>query len=191
MDLVHGKLADVEEHTQQLAEQEKQKKIELLARRALGRIRNNLTLKAFTAWHTNTVERVRRQNLARRAIGRIRNVCMVAAFARWAGAVRSARKKRHDTQLEEQALQLQQVLSRLDPDGDGVVTEDEFTQWAKEQALRVQHWEQRLEDVLSELSEQVEKSVDQDVLSERLARVETQLKQQISGAADELAEEIG
>ena len=115
-------IGEMRELTQKLAEQEKQKKIELLARRALGRIRNNLTLKAFTAWHTNTVERVRRQNLARRAIGRIRNVCMVAAFARWAGAVRSARKKRHDTQLEEQALQLQQVLSHLDLDG---------TEWAQ------------------------------------------------------------
>ena len=44
--------------------------------------------------------------------------------------------------------------------GDGVVTEDEFSSWAQEQAVRVQLWEQRLEDVLSELSEQVEKSVE-------------------------------
>ena len=51
--------------------------------------------------------------------------------------------------------------------GDGVVTEDEFSSWAQEQAVRVQLWEQRLEDVLSELSEQVEKSVDQEALSSR------------------------
>ena len=62
--------------------------------------------------------------------------------------------------------------------GDGVVTEDEFTTWAKEQAVRVQVWERRLEDVMSqwdvrledvmsELSEQVERTVDHDVLSQR------------------------
>ena len=48
-----------------------------------------------------------------------------------------------------------------------MVTEDEFSSWAQEQAVRVQLWEQRLEDVLSELSEQVEKSVDQEALSSR------------------------
>lgn len=53
--------------------------------------------------------------------------------------------------------------------GDGVVTADEFTVWAKEQAVRVQHLERRVEGALSELSEQVEKSVDQDALSERWA----------------------
>ena len=51
--------------------------------------------------------------------------------------------------------------------GDGVVTEDEFTSWAKEQAVRVQVWERRLEDVMSDLSEQVERSVDQDAFSDR------------------------
>jgi EAL domain-containing protein (putative c-di-GMP-specific phosphodiesterase class I) len=51
--------------------------------------------------------------------------------------------------------------------GDGVVTEDEFTAWAKEQALRVELWERQLEDVLSKLSAQVEQSVDQETLSDR------------------------
>ena len=40
--------------------------------------------------------------------------------------------------------------------------------WAKEQAVRVQVWERRFEDVMSELSEQVERTVDHDVLSDRL-----------------------
>ena len=51
--------------------------------------------------------------------------------------------------------------------GDGVVTEDKFTAWAKEQALRVELWERQLEDVLSKLSAQVEQSVDQETLSDR------------------------
>ena len=60
------------------------------------------------------------------------------------------------------------MLSMVACAGDGVVTEDEFTAWAKEQALRVQVWERRLEDVMSDLDEQVEKAVDQDALSARL-----------------------
>ena len=60
------------------------------------------------------------------------------------------------------------MLPMVECAGDGVVTEDEFTAWAKEQALRVQVWERRLEDVMSELDEQVEKAVDQDALSARL-----------------------
>eukprot|EP01046_Picozoa_sp_COSAG06_P019866 COSAG06_NODE_1432_length_9478_cov_5.092014_4_plen_49_part_00 len=48
-----------------------------------------------------------------------------------------------------------------------MVTEDEFTAWAKEQALRVELWERQLEDVLSKLSAQVEQSVDQETLSDR------------------------
>lgn len=116
-DELSEEIGEMRELTQKLAEQERRRKVELLQRRAVGRIRNSLTVKAFAAWHTNTSDHVRRTRLAKRAIGRVCNLCMGHAYNRWAGAVRTARNKRQKMLLEEQALQMQQVLSRLDPNG--------------------------------------------------------------------------
>ena len=59
-----------------------------------------------------------------------------ACSAQWAGAVRAAVKQRQQELWDQQQASLQQVLSRLDPDGDGVVDQDEFTTWAQQQAVR-------------------------------------------------------
>ena len=117
VDGLADEIVEIREFTEELAEQEKRKRAEHLFRRAVGRIRHTLSAKVFTAWRAKTSESVRQRNLAKRAIGRFRNRWMGQAYNRWAGVVRIAQRKRQDMQLEEQAMQLQQVLSRLDPNG--------------------------------------------------------------------------
>lgn len=120
-DELADEIGEMREITQKLAEQERQKKVERLKRRVVGRFRNNVSSKAFHAWQKHTAERLRGKILVKRAIGRFRNLCMGHAFNRWAGAVRSARKRRQDALLEEQAEQIQQMMSRLDPNGAGLL----------------------------------------------------------------------
>ena len=50
--------------------------------------------------------------------------------------VREAQKQRQQEAFQEQQASLHAVLARLDPDGDGVVDQNEFTEWAQIQALR-------------------------------------------------------
>ena len=112
-----NEIVQIRGFTEELAEQEKRKRAETMFRRAIGRIRHTLSSKVFAAWRAMAVERVRQRKLAKRVIGRCRHRWMGQAFDRWSGAVRIAQKKRHGVQLEEQAEQLQEVLSRLDPNG--------------------------------------------------------------------------
>ena len=114
---ISDEIGEIRSFTEDLAEQQRRKRAETLFRRAVGRIRHTVSSKVFTAWHTMAIERVRQRNLAKRAVGRFRNIWMGQAFDRWSGAVRIAQKKRHGMQLEEQAEQLHEVLSRLDPNG--------------------------------------------------------------------------
>ena len=114
---ISDEIGEIRSFTEDLAEQQRRKRAENLFRRAVGRIRHTVSSKVFTAWHTMAIERVRQRNLAKRAVGRFRNIWMGQAFDRWSGAVRIAQKKRHGMQLEEQAEQLHEVLSRLDPNG--------------------------------------------------------------------------
>ena len=114
---ISDEIGEIRSFTEDLAEQQRRKRAETLFRRAVGRIRHTVSSKVFTAWHTIAIERVRQRNLAKRAVGRFRNIWMGQAFDRWSGAVRIAQKKRHGMRLEEQAEQLHEVLSRLDPNG--------------------------------------------------------------------------
>ena len=114
---ISDEIGEIRSFTEDLAEQQRRKRAETLFRRAVGRIRHTVSSKVFTAWHTIAIERVRQRKLAKRAVGRFRNIWMGQAFDRWSGAVRIAQKKRHGMQLEEQAEQLHEVLSRLDPNG--------------------------------------------------------------------------
>jgi len=78
---------------------------------------------------------------------------MNSAFASWSGAARSARKHKQQQAWQAQEQAIQNVLSRLDPDGDGVVDQDEFTSWAKEQALRAELMAKQVDGALAELRE--------------------------------------
>eukprot|EP01045_Picozoa_sp_COSAG04_P035774 COSAG04_NODE_8407_length_980_cov_1.959137_1_plen_148_part_00 len=95
-----------------------------------------------------------------------------ACSAQWAGAVRAAVKQRQQELWDQQQASLQQVLSRLDPDGDGVVDQDEFTTWAQQQAVRVELWERQIGSAMAELQAKVESAVDQEELAQRLANIE-------------------
>ena len=117
VDGLTDEIVEIRGFTQELAELEKRKRAESMFRRAVGRIRHTTSSKVFSAWRAKTIDRVRQRNLARRAISRFRNLWLGQAYDRWSGAVRYAQKKRQDMQLEEQAEQLQEVLSRLDPNG--------------------------------------------------------------------------
>eukprot|EP01046_Picozoa_sp_COSAG06_P019867 COSAG06_NODE_1432_length_9478_cov_5.092014_5_plen_320_part_00 len=175
-DSLAGEIVEMREVTKDLAAKEKQKRAELLFRRALGRMKHMSCGKVFAAWTKATSDSTRKRKMARQAINRFKNTWMSQCFNQWAGAVRSARKKKQEAILEEQTTKLQAVLARLDPDGDGVVDQDEFTEWAQIQALRVEAWERKLTAAMSELdtlTDRVESSVDQrtlESLAEELAK---------------------
>ena len=117
-------------------EANRMKQAENLFRRAMGKMLNASTASCFEAWATKTAESLRQKELVRKVMRRFRNIHLSQCYNQWAGAVRAAVKQRQQELWDQQQASLQQVLSRLDPDGDGVVDQDEFTTWAQQQAVR-------------------------------------------------------
>ena len=113
------------------------------------------------AWASTTEEKREKKRLVRKVMLRFRNMHMSQCFTHWSGKIREMRKHQQDQAYQQQQASLQACLARLDPDGDGVVDQDEFTRWAKEQALRVELWEQKLDSAFVELRERVDETVNQ------------------------------
>ena len=205
---LEASLADSLDEMRASEEAQRMKRAENLFRRAMGKMLNATTASCFEAWKTMAAENKRQRVVVKKVVNRFRNRAMNSAFASWAGAARSARKhKQHEAwQAQEQAIQ--NVLSRLDPDGDGVVDQDEFTAWAKEQALRAELMAKQVNGALAELRESqaivleeqaeavdelrdaIDQAVNQEELAERLDRIEQTVRREISSNVGGLSEQL-
>ena len=193
-DQLSGEIGQVRQLAAEMQEAEQKKRAEQMARRAMGKMNNMSTGSCFQTWSEKAAESRRQKQLTRQAAARFRNAYMVRCYNHWAGVVREAQKQRQQEAFQEQQASLHAVLARLDPDGDGVVDQNEFTEWAQIQALRVESWEKRLDSALSEGREQLEQGADQAALEslseeivQRFAELETQLRKSQSEQATEQA----
>ena len=115
-------------------------------------------------------------------------------FGQWAGTVRESKRQLHDEAWARHQQALNEVIARLDPDGDGVVDKDEFTEWAKSQALQMEMWKSQMAKSLSELDERTEElneqaaeHVDKDELASRLDRLERSFGESVESQVGQLA----
>lgn len=141
---LEGGLADALEEMRAKEKEARERQKDAVLRSAMAKMINSTTANCMSAWRRYVARTKRETQITRKVITFLRNRNMGGCFAQWAGAVRASVKQKQQDAYSKQSQALQQVLSRLDPDGDGVVDQDEFTSWAKEQAMRVEMMEQQV-----------------------------------------------
>jgi hypothetical protein len=198
---ITGQLDEQRALAEQQEEQARLKRAEQLFQKAMGRMRNMSTATCMEAWKQTVAEAKHQRRLIRKVAQRFQNRHLSQCYGRWASQVRASQRQRQLDAAAEQRQFMSTVMARLDPDGDGVVDKDEFTEWAKGQAFRVESWKQELDGAMSaltqemhgaaqRLTERVEASVDQAELSERLQTIEQTIRSHLDANFGEITGQL-